>query len=204
MKMTILALAAAGVALATLPAQAAVVDFENESTFRCDYQTPSTGGGMKYVTDSYACYYSPSNPADFPTRLGSTVMASGYGNAYFKSLTGEVFSLNTVDFAFGPFQHSGLTTDTATITGFLAGGGTVSKVIEVGYGFQTYSFNWTGLESIQFGQLANSEYLAFDNIAYNAGNSGVPEPAAWALMLAGFGLVGASMRRRETGVVAAA
>lgn len=30
---------------------------------------------------------------------------------------------------------------------------------------------------------------------------GVPEPAAWAMMLAGFGLVGAVMRRREKAVV---
>jgi hypothetical protein len=27
----------------------------------------------------------------------------------------------------------------------------------------------------------------------------VPEPAAWALMLAGFGLVGGAMRRRQRG-----
>ena len=32
-------------------------------------------------------------------------------------------------------------------------------------------------------------------------NGGVPEPAAWAMMLAGFGLVGAAMRRRQTAQV---
>ena len=32
---------------------------------------------------------------------------------------------------------------------------------------------------------------------------GVPEPQSWAMMIAGFGLVGAAMRRRETGKVAA-
>lgn len=37
----------------------------------------------------------------------------------------------------------------------------------------------------------------------NAGG-GVPEPAAWAMMLAGFGLVGGAMRRREKGAVALA
>ncbi len=35
----------------------------------------------------------------------------------------------------------------------------------------------------------------FTNYAFKAGN--VPEPAAWAMMLAGFGLVGSAMRRRE-------
>ncbi len=33
-----------------------------------------------------------------------------------------------------------------------------------------------------------------------AGNAGVPEPAAWAMMIAGFGLVGGAMRRRVTKV----
>ena len=32
---------------------------------------------------------------------------------------------------------------------------------------------------------------------------GVPEPSSWAMMIAGFGLVGASMRRRKSTVVAA-
>jgi hypothetical protein len=28
----------------------------------------------------------------------------------------------------------------------------------------------------------------------------VPEPASWALMIGGFGLIGAAMRRRRTGL----
>jgi hypothetical protein len=35
-----------------------------------------------------------------------------------------------------------------------------------------------------------------DNVKLTV-DAGVPEPAAWAMMLAGFGLVGAAMRRRE-------
>lgn len=33
---------------------------------------------------------------------------------------------------------------------------------------------------------------------FTVGTAAVPEPASWALMIAGFGLVGASMRRRRT------
>ena len=36
-----------------------------------------------------------------------------------------------------------------------------------------------------------------DLISYTQGNGAVPEPAAWAMMLAGFGLVGSAMRRRS-------
>jgi hypothetical protein len=35
------------------------------------------------------------------------------------------------------------------------------------------------------------------NFAFRIDRGGVPEPAAWAMMLAGFGLVGSAMRRRE-------
>ncbi len=40
--------------------------------------------------------------------------------------------------------------------------------------------------------------VALDNIAVNA----VPEPATWALMLGGFGMVGFAMRKRQTTVAA--
>jgi hypothetical protein len=67
-----------------------------------------------------------------------------------------------------------------------------------------YYCNWTasgvafgGLaKSIDFGGTAN--FVVYDNITFGSVNpGGVPEPAAWAMMLAGFGLVGAAMRRRQ-------
>ena len=43
-------------------------------------------------------------------------------------------------------------------------------------------------------------YAAFDNIRVTAADvrAGVPEPRLWATMLAGFGLLGATVRRRKT------
>ena len=58
------------------------------------------------------------------------------------------------------------------------------------------SFDGTAM-SIDFGGTANQ--TAYDNITFGSdkpGNPGVPEPASWALMLAGFGMVGGSLRRR--------
>jgi hypothetical protein len=49
--------------------------------------------------------------------------------------------------------------------------------------------------SIDFGGTANQ--TAYDNITFGSKNPGIPEPAAWAMMLAGFGLVGSAMRRRQ-------
>lgn len=42
--------------------------------------------------------------------------------------------------------------------------------------------------------------LVFSQFIENAPISGVPEPATWALMIAGFGAVGVAMRRRRTSV----
>ena len=40
------------------------------------------------------------------------------------------------------------------------------------------------------------------SFTFGAGNGGVPEPATWAMMIAGFGLAGAAMRRRERSAAA--
>lgn len=43
---------------------------------------------------------------------------------------------------------------------------------------------------------------SIDNLAANGGPTGVPEPAAWALMIAGFGLAGNALRRRRVAFAA--
>ena len=56
--------------------------------------------------------------------------------------------------------------------------------------------------SVDFGGVANQ--AGFDNITLGAATpGGVPEPASWAMLIAGFGLVGAAARRRRSTVVAA-
>lgn len=57
--------------------------------------------------------------------------------------------------------------------------------------------------SVDFGGVANQ--AGFDNITLgsNTPGSGTPEPATWALMIGGFGLVGAAARRRRHGYAAA-
>ncbi len=45
--------------------------------------------------------------------------------------------------------------------------------------------------------------LAFDGIIVDGVNVGVPEPSTWAMLIAGFGLVGAAARRRRGAALAA-
>jgi hypothetical protein len=58
-------------------------------------------------------------------------------------------------------------------------------------------------KSIVFGGVANQ--IVFDDITFGSGTPGpgVPEPATWAMLLAGFGLVGMAARRRKATVVTA-
>jgi hypothetical protein len=71
-------------------------------------------------------------------------------------------------------------------------------------GGEDYLHNFSG--SGIWNDLDNSNvpsYISGYYVEYSQGGNGVPEPAAWAMMLAGFGLVGAALRRREGAAVTA-
>jgi hypothetical protein len=61
-----------------------------------------------------------------------------------------------------------------------------------------FDFGGDNVDEIVFQSSKNS--FEFDNIAVSA----VPEPGVWALMIAGFGMMGAALRRRRTVVGAVA
>jgi hypothetical protein len=58
------------------------------------------------------------------------------------------------------------------------------------------SFGGTA-KSIEFAGVAN--FVVFDDVTFGSATPGpgVPEPASWALMIGGFGMVGAALRRRR-------
>jgi hypothetical protein len=69
--------------------------------------------------------------------------------------------------------------------------------------FDNYSVLFAGTaRSVVFGGSSNSQ--VFDDLTFGSGTPGgtVPEPASWALMIVGFGLVGVSMRRRKAAIAA--
>jgi hypothetical protein len=182
-------------------ANAGVVTFEDGKAFSCSSGTQSSGG-MSFAQDFYACFYSKTVPEDFPTGLSSEVMAVGYVDTLMSRDDASVFNLSTVDLAFGPFDHAGLTSDITTLTANFHDGSTASMDLSVGFGFQRYNIDWTNLDSVNFSQLhASGEYLAFDNIAYDGATAppmgGIPEPTIWATLLTGFFGMGAMIRRNR-------
>ena len=102
-----------------------------------------------------------------------------------------------------------------TLTATLFGATTVSEVTNLGYAPGAASAAWvqyqvsgivpiSGVVRIQFtGNSSSSDRGApgLDDVAMSVTPAGVvPEPATWALMIGGFGLAGASLRRRRAGL----
>jgi len=84
---------------------------------------------------------------------------------------------------------------------------TLNPTPNVYYDWTTVGVTFAGIaHSVDFGGSAN--YVAFDNITLGSatpgGGGGVPEPAAWGMLIGGFGLAGAAMRTRRTKVAFAA
>ena len=70
--------------------------------------------------------------------------------------------------------------------------------------FENFSLAFAGIgKSVQFGGTLNQQ--VFDDLTFGSITPGgaVPEPASWAMLIAGFGLVGATQRRRKAAVVSA-
>jgi len=78
------------------------------------------------------------------------------------------------------------------------GGGGFCPFVPIGVAFDGIAM------SVDFG--GSADQVAFAAITLNSDTPGpvVPEPATWAMMIAGMGLVGASMRRRSVKVAFAA
>ncbi len=86
----------------------------------------------------------------------------------------------------------------AMVTTLLNRDDVMNQTISYTGAFDNFSFAYTDAAGNPFtgGGNANTGLIEIiDDISFRAG--GVPEPAAWAMMLAGFGLVGSAMRRRE-------
>lgn len=70
----------------------------------------------------------------------------------------------------------------------------------------TVSFTGLGLtggsHTIQFRQAAEDQWTFVSEISFDGAAAAVPEPAAWTLMIGGFGLVGGTLRRRARAALA--
>lgn len=147
-------------------------------------------------------------PADSP---GYSLDINGWDPGTITQSFGTVLGrLYTVAYAYS--RNLAGAPDPATAT--VSAGGVTENVIaalnDPAFGFGSHGMLWKhdGFTFVGTGQLATIELKAttggnggvfFDSISVTA----VPEPAAWALMIAGFGFTGAALRRRRTVALAA-
>jgi len=92
------------------------------------------------------------------------------------------------------FQLGNLDTFTPFLAAFLPQSG--GQNLDALFSHHSYTFNWAGgnmqVQFTNFASDSNNTDAFIDNVSLNA----VPEPATWAMMIGGFALAGAAMRRR--------
>mgnify|MGYP000854143153 CR=1 FL=1 len=153
------------------------------------------------------------------TSLSSFAFAAGDKVRFTVSMSGNQRDQNSDNFYLGYSFGSNVTmlnygynfanlgaSDQVVLPSVTTTGVSTSYVIAGAQGFGSYSIFFTAgnAGSLKFFVGTNSgDNIGplVDNVSLNLANR-VPEPAAWAMMLAGFGLVGAAMRRREKVAVA--
>ena len=76
--------------------------------------------------------------------------------------------------------------------------------VEPSFGsFVVFSVLTSGAPTVSFSNSAYQNSINYTDLLVSGSISGaVPEPATWALMIAGFALVGATMRRRKVALAA--
>jgi len=142
---------------------------------------------------------SPQNPDAFIVNVGSTTI-SDYSYANF---SGDTQNFEAQDLPPTPGQPDQTGATAVNTLGYGNSG-------DATYHF-SYTFAPTGATTtITFigdsNQSLGDEGFGIDNVNVTGVQSqtgGVPEPASWALMIAGFGLAGATMRLRRASAIAA-
>lgn len=146
--------------------------------------TPHSGA----VADTFATAYNGTDYAMFLPQIG------------FNRIDGGSFSLNSIDMV---MWQAGYGEKQATITGNFVAGGTISMTIDLagaemndkkqdGDDFVHYNlFGFADLTSFSISQYDANAFLAIDNIDYTLPDpvSPVPEPATYAMLLAGLGFM---------------
>ena len=159
------------------------------------------------VADEAGCLFDGNiNPNPDPTNVNGYKNAENAYNAYNNSHPSAApditlnFLGDTDDASFGAlggtFTGAGTTSGTWSLPGYLVN----FVAVKAGPKFVLYqlatpadSGNWDTFDIL----VGRGNHPALSHLVFFGTPGGVPEPATWAMMIAGFGLTGAAMRRRK-------
>ena len=204
-KMILSAGVLAAATLASVPASAVVIDFDT---------IPSTGWTQAdYVEDGYkiSSTVNTSSGLSFkaitgansidPDGVSVTTGSGGSTSVTVSRLDGGAFGFGSMDF--GPLALGSLQI-AYKFTFFMAD---ESADIVKYFSFTNKNMTAHTVEFADLGAITGFRFgtsvggsQQFDNIVLNDVAAAVPEPATWAMMLGGFGLIGGAMRRRRASV----
>lgn len=186
-------IAATALTMASISAQATLIDFESTGTRgnvnALDYAID--GFVFNNTLDNIDISASSSWQGTGPAYSGSFAALNNYGG------TGEITKAGGGTFSFESLWLKSWynSESTGTISGWLNG-------VQVGSVSSVRNANWTQLT----GNFANIDslkinfgnFFLLDNISLNSANvSPVPEPETYAMLLVGLGLMGGIARRRK-------
>lgn len=158
-------------------------------------------GTVSYATDDYGPGLSGINNTTFGNVFGFNVTPGGEQWLGFPDFfnSSATFVFDTPTNAFGFWTTGVQTLFTASIEVIQLDGTLAVYSIPVNVDGGTSYFGFidstlfTAVRIVNTGNNGLADAWGIDDVSYNV----VPEPAAWALMIVGFGLVGAAARRRR-------
>lgn len=203
MKHLALALALAATTSA-VPVTAAVITFDEFAADNANGAIPAgryAGLGVTFVgTDDGSTWggNANGNPGNWGVDGTNGPIFSGFnGDSYSQTLT---FASNISGFSLDASRTNGSLDGTITLQGFLGATLVASNVVNLGAinTWSTLSIAGTFDRVVYSGTGQDFHPFGVDNLRWD---QGIPEPATWAMMIGGLGLVGAAVRRRPQGTV---
>lgn len=189
---------AAGLVAASLGANAATINF-NEFAHD-DYYVqvnPVSSGGFLF-TNSYGTpdslgVWGKNSSYQADPGFASVFVNHGFTTTTMSRADNSAFSFTSIDMA--DVYNSGVSSTIQFTFNYAAGGSSTRSVtLDNQRGLQTFVFNDSGLSSVSWKTTSgDGGWNQFDNIV----TAPVPEPETYAMLLAGFGVLGAIARRKQ-------